>query len=121
AAMPADTVAGPRVATETLRLALLWLIGFAGGFGFIEPSPYEVVGVIAIILFAIGGLSIRSALAPLIALLLLINVGYGLAVSQVGDQVKPVTWVLISAFLAATALFYAAMLGVNTQRRLELL
>jgi O-antigen ligase len=121
AAMPADTVAGPRIATETLRLALLWLIGFAGAFVFIEPSPYEVVGVIAIILFAIGGLSVRSALAPLIALLLLINVGYGLAVTQVGDQVKPVTWVLVSAFLAATALFYAAMLGVNTQRRLELL
>jgi O-antigen ligase len=40
---------------------------------------------------------------------------------QVSDQSKPVIWVFISAFLAATAIFYAAMLGTNTQRRLELL
>ena len=43
------------------------------------------------------------------------------AVVQVSDQSKPVTWVLISTFLAGTAVFYAAMLGANTQRRLELL
>ena len=33
-----------RLATESLRAALLWLMGFAGAFVFIEPSPYEVVG-----------------------------------------------------------------------------
>ena len=114
-------VTGPRIATETLRGALLWLIGFAGAFVFIEPSPYEVVGIITIFLFALTGLSMRPALAPLMLLLVLLNVGYGLAVVQVSDQPKPVIWVLVSAFLAATAIFYAAMLGTNTQRRLDLL
>jgi O-antigen ligase len=121
AAATGHALAGPRVATETLRLALLWLMGFAGAFVFIEPSPYEIVGVIAIVLFAVGGLSLRPALTPLIVLLLVLNVGYGLALTQVGDQTKPMVWVLVSAFLATTAVFYAAMLGSNTQRRLELL
>ncbi len=40
---------------------------------------------------------------------------------QVSDQSKPVTWVFVSAFLAATAIFYAAMVGTNTQWRLSLL
>ena len=39
----------------------------------------------------------------------------------VSDQSKPVTWVFVSAFLAATAIFYAAMVGTNTQWRLSLL
>jgi O-antigen ligase/polysaccharide polymerase Wzy-like membrane protein len=114
-------VASPRIATEKLRGALLWLIGFSGAFVFIEPSPYEIVGVVAIMLFALTGLSLRPALAPLVLLLILLNVGYAISVVQVSDQTKPVTWVFVSAFLAGTAIFYAGVVGVNTQWRLELL
>jgi len=121
AALPAQTAAGPRIAVETVRLGLLWLMGFAGAFVFVEPGPYEVIGVITIVLFAVTGLPVGRALAPLIVLLLLLNVGYAFAVMQVGDQSKPVIWVMVSAFLAATAVFYAAMLGDNTERRLTLL
>jgi O-Antigen ligase len=120
-AAPRGAAASPRLATERLRSLLLWLIGFSGGFVFIEPSPYEYIGVITIILFAATGLSLRASLAPLVLLLILLNIGYASAVVQVSDQTKPVVWVFISAFLAATAIFYAAMLGTNTQRRLELL
>src|SRR5882724_3918949 len=121
AATPAGIIAGPLLATESLRGALLWLFGFSGAFVFIEPSPYEIVGLITIFLFAVTGLSLRSALVPLLLFLLLLNVGYTGSVVQVSDQSKPVIWVMVSAFLAVTALFYAAMLGTNTQHRLELL
>ncbi|HKA80720.1 MAG TPA: O-antigen ligase family protein [Xanthobacteraceae bacterium] len=120
-ATPATSVAGPLLATESLRGALLWLMGFSGAFVFIEPSPYEIVGLIAIVLFVITGLSLRAALVPLVLLLVLLNVGYASSVVQVSDQTKPVIWVMVSAFLATTAVFYAAMLGTNTQYRLDLL
>src|SRR5262249_49511909 len=120
-AAPTAAVASPRLATERLRSLLLWLIGFSGAFVFIEPSPYEYIGVVTIVLFAATGLSLRPALAPLVVLLIFLNCAYALSVVQVSDQSKPVIWVFISAFLAATAIFYAAMLGTNTQRRLELL
>jgi O-antigen ligase len=58
---------------------------------------------------------------PLILLLILLNLGYAAAMLQVVDQSKVVTWVLISAYLAATAIVYAAMLGANTQARLAYL
>ena len=121
AATAAGAAHGPRIAIESLRLALLWLIGFAGAFVFIEPSPYEIVGVLAIVLFALTGLTLRPALAPLIALLVLLNIGYSLSVAQVIGQTKPVIWVMVSLFLSATAVFYAAALTTNTERRLELL
>src|SRR5262245_16648665 len=111
----------PRLSVETLRGALLWLMGFAGAFVFIEPSPYEIVGILAIAVFAVTGLTLRAPLVPLILLLILLNVGYATAMLQVVDQSKVVTWVLISAYLAATAIVYAAMLGANTQARLACL
>ena len=111
----------PRLRAESLRGALLWLTGFSGAFVFIEPSPYEVVATIAGLLFLLLGMSVRPALAPLLLLLVLMNIGYAVAVVPVSDQSKPVTWVFVSAFLAATAIFYAAMVGTNTQWRLSLL
>src|SRR5215813_5908153 len=112
------TVASARLSLETLRGALLWLMGFAGAFVFIEPSPYEIVGILAIAVFAITGLTLRASLVPLLLLLILLNIGYATAMLQVVNQSKVVTWVLISAYLAVTAIVYAAMLGANTQARL---
>ena len=111
----------PRLRAKLLRGALLWLTGFSGAFVFIEPSPYEFVATIAGLLFLLLGMSVRPALAPLLLLLVLMNIGYAVAVVPVSDQSKPVTWVFVSAFLAATAIFYAAVVGTNTQWRLSLL
>jgi hypothetical protein len=113
-------IASRRLSTEKLRSALLWLTGFSGAFVFIEPSPYEVVALATIALFALTGLSFRLAIIPLFFLLVLLNIGYGTAAAlQVFDEPKVGTWVLVSAFLATTAVFYAAMLGTNTQARLD--
>jgi O-antigen ligase len=121
AAAPATTYAGPRIAIESLRLALLWLMAFAGAFVFIEPSPYEIVGVVAIFLFTLTGLTLRPSLVPLAMLLIFMNIGYATAVLPVSDQQKPVIWVLVSIFLAGTSVFYAAMLGANTKARIDAL
>jgi len=115
----AATIATPRLSVETLRGALLWLMGFASALVFIEPSPYEIVGALAIAIFALTGLKLRAPLVPLILLLVFLNLGYATAMLQVVDQSKVVTWVLVSAYLAVTAVIYAAMLGANTQARLD--
>ncbi|MGA6967271.1 MAG: hypothetical protein WBZ51_27125, partial [Xanthobacteraceae bacterium] len=81
--------ASPRLRAESLRGALLWLTGFSGAFVFIEPSPYEFVATIAGLLFLLLGMSVRPALAPLLLLLVLMNIGYAVAVVPVSDQSKP--------------------------------
>ncbi len=107
------------VQTESMRGLLLWLMGFAGAFVFIEPSPYEIVGLASMLLFVLTGISLRPALMPLALMLILLNIGYAIAVVQVSGESKPVTWVWISIFLAVTAVFYAAILSTNTQARLD--
>ena len=123
AALPwEETRAPPLVrSVERLRGALLWLTGFSGAFVFMEPSPYEVTSLLSIIVFLFAGLSLRPAHMPMIGLLLLYALGFALGVIQVIDQAKAVTWVLVSWYLCATAIFFTLMLGTNTAERLSLL
>jgi hypothetical protein len=114
-----DVAAGPRLHVESLRALLLWLMAFAGGFVFIEPGPYEVVGAATLFVFAVTGLALRPVLAPLILLLMLLNVGYAASLFEVIGKTEAVIWVLVSAFLSLTAVFFAAMLCTNTEARLR--
>lgn len=107
---------------ERLRLGLLWLTAFSGAYVFMEPSPYEVVTLLTMLVFAVTGLALQAALMPLLLLLVLNNIGFSLAVIPLlGGETKPVTWVAVSWYLAMTAVFFAAMLGTNTQARLTAL
>jgi hypothetical protein len=106
---------------ETLRGALLWLTGLFGAFVFMEPSPYEIASLLAIIAFLVTGMTIRLALMPLGVMLVLYSLGFAVAVVPVLDQPKTLLWVLVSFYLSTTALFFAAMLGENTESRLRLL
>jgi hypothetical protein len=107
---------------ERLRLVLLWLTGFSGAYVFMEPSPYEIVSLLTMLVFLVSGLALQSAFMPLLLLLVLNNIGYSLAVIPLlGGETKPVTWVAVSWYMATTAVFFAAMLGANTQARLTAL
>lgn len=119
AAAQSAAVPGPRVATESLRSLLLWLMAFAGGFVLIEPGPYEVIGAATLFIFAATGLALRRALAPLVLFLTLLNLGYALSLFEVSAKSNAVIWVLVSVFLSLTAIFFAAMLGANTEARLR--
>ena len=119
AAADDSEVAGPRVKIESLRALMLWLMAFCGGVVFIEPGPYEVVGVATLALFAMTGLALRPALAPLVLLLILLNVGYLLSLFIVVGKKEAHIWVFVSIFLAGTAVFFAGMLGANTEARLK--
>ena len=118
-AVTTHAAAGPRIATESLRAVLLWLMAFSGGFVFIEPGPYEFLGLATLFIFAITGMSLRASLAPLILLLTLLNIGYALSLFEVPGNMQAVIWVVVSVFLSLTAIFFAAMLGTNTEARLR--
>src|SRR5215216_4004998 len=110
-----------RVSLEQLRCGLLWLTGFAGAFVFMEPSPYEVASLLAIVVFAATGLSLRPAVMPLVLLLIIYNIGFSIAVIPFLHVSKPVIWVLVSWYMAASAVLFAAALTTNTAQRLDLL
>jgi len=55
----------------------------------------------------------------MIVLLVLINVGYSISGATVIDEKGVVAWLITSWYLGLTAMFFAAMLGENTQERLK--
>jgi hypothetical protein len=104
------------ISVERLRTGLLWLAGVSGAFVFIEPSPYEYATLLAIFVFAATGLALRAGIMPLALLLVLYNVGFSVAAVQVLDGAKITVWVLTSWYLAATAVFFAALIAEDPCR-----
>lgn len=109
----------PRVAA--LQQALLWLIGATGGFVIVEPSPYELACLAAIMLFIATGLRLRASFLPLIVLLFLINIGYTICSAGLMGDSKIVNWIMTSWYMAITAIFFAMVLSEDTERRLSAL
>ena len=109
------------LAVARLRQLMLWLAGFAGGFVFVEPSPYEIVGLATLVVFFVSGLPLRPGHLPLLFLLVLYNVGIAITLVPVLARDKALTWAAVSWFLTATALLYACALAEDTERRMKLL
>jgi hypothetical protein len=110
-----------RRSIESIQTALLWLTALSGAFVFIEPGPYEVASCLTMFVFAITGLSLRASIIPLVLMLILCNFGFSISVALIVGDHRAETWVLISWYLAATAIFYAAVVVSDTARRLELI
>ncbi len=111
----------PSIRLERLRTALLWLAGATSAVVFIEPSPYEIASLGAIVLFALTGLTLTGPVLVLSVLLVLINLGYTISASALMHQKNVLTWVVTSWYLAVTCVFFAAALAVNTERRVNAL
>ncbi|HML12002.1 MAG TPA: O-antigen ligase domain-containing protein [Xanthobacteraceae bacterium] len=111
---PAALPAG--ISVERLRTGLLWVTGVSGAFVFIEPSPYEYASLLAIFVFAATGLALRAAIIPLALMLVVYNIGFSIAAIPVLDAPKTIQWVLTSWYLAATAVFFAALVAEDPLR-----
>ncbi len=108
-------------AVVTLQRALLWLMGFGGAIVFIEPSPYEVATITAMVVFFASGLRMRLVFVPLLILLFLINLGYTICAAYLLDTAPIVNWILTSWYMAVSAIFVALVMSEDTLARLDLL
>src|SRR5277367_1402186 len=98
-----SVVAAPRVLA--LQRALMWLVGASAAIVFIEPSPYELATVAAIVIFFATGLRLRLVFMPLLLLLFLVNVGYSLCAIPFLDKPEIVNWIATSWYMAVTVMF----------------
>ncbi|MBB5047999.1 hypothetical protein HNR60_002758 [Rhodopseudomonas rhenobacensis] len=106
---------------QALQLRLLWLVGGCGAIVFIEPSPYEIAIVMAVVVFAATGL--RMAPPLLVPLTLLAGIGLGYAIGAIAliDDPEILTWLLTSWYMAITAMFFAMLMLQDTSARLDAL
>jgi O-antigen ligase len=108
----------PQAAAVQLMVSWIMALGvFLSGFVISEPAPYELLMVGQVALWFLFGLKISRAVAPLLALLLVFNVGGLLAITMLPTILtEQVLYVAVSIFLALTAVFYAAVIEDRPQR-----
>jgi hypothetical protein len=104
-----------------LQRALVWLVGASGAIVFVEPSPYELVTLLAAIIFFATGLRLRLVFVPLLLLLFLINLGYSIGAIPVMDKPEVANWIATSWYMAMTVVFLAMVFSEDTAARLGML
>jgi hypothetical protein len=106
------------------QLAAMRLVGsgivalgvFLSGFVISEPAPYDLLMVAQIAAWFILGLKISRSVAPLLALLLVFNVGGILSLTVMDELAVGPMYLAVSTFLALTSVFYAAIIEDGHQR-----
>ncbi|MHA7970636.1 O-antigen ligase family protein [Rhizobium sp. CAU 1783] len=119
--LDAPPVFRPQLAAWTLLGSGMVACGvFLSGFVISEPAPYELLMVTQIALWFLLGLRISRAVAPLLAFLLVFNVGGILSLTVMKDLGGGPMYLAVSTFLALTSVFYAAIIE-DRHQRLELI
>lgn len=108
-----------RLSTASLQKGMLWLLVFSGAFAIIEPSPYEIVFMLAALVFAVTGLRFDPLLSPLFAGLVLFDIGGLLALIPWTDNRDSVIFVIITFYVTLTGMFYACVLLEDPRGRLN--
>ncbi|MDE2379431.1 O-antigen ligase family protein [Bradyrhizobium sp.] len=104
-----------------LQRALVWLVGASGAIVFIEPSPYEIVTLLATVAFFATGLRLKLAFMPLVGLLFLLNLGYTISAIPLLDRSEVANWIATSWYMAVTVVFFAMVASEDTAARLDML
>ncbi len=103
-------------AVAILGSAMVTFGVFLSGFVIAEPAPYEVFMAALIGLWALFGLKISRYTAPLLALLILFITGGLLSLTVMKDLATGPMYIAVSAFLALSSVFYAAIIEARHER-----
>ncbi|SJM29961.1 O-antigen ligase family protein [Mesorhizobium delmotii] len=83
------------------------------GFVIAEPAPYDLYMAGLIVVWALFGLRISRAAAPLLVLLVVMNIGGMISMTQMSDIAGTPLYLSVSLFLAFTAVFFASVTSVQ--------
>ncbi len=117
----AVTAAVPRYSSANrLGNVALGIVVFLGGFVIFEPAPYELVLIGLMAAWVMAGLRINRYILPLVILLVLYLTGGLLSLTQVpNDLGKPYIYIGTTLLLAASAIFFAAIIPGDPAVRLQ--
>ncbi len=96
-----------------IRLISSFAIGFGvflSGFVIDEPAPYELYMAGLIGVWALFGLRLSRAVAALLAILVVFNLGGLISMGQMADLKTAPMYIAVSLFLAITSVFFAAVI-----------
>jgi O-antigen ligase len=107
----------PQLATFRLIGSGMLALGvFLTGFVIHEPAPADAVIALLLGLWFILGLKISRSTGPLAMLLIAVEAGCLISLTQMSDFAEGISYFGVSAFLALTAIFYAALFEDRYER-----
>jgi O-antigen ligase len=109
------------VSHAAIKRGALWLLTAVSFVALVEPSPYEFVFLIALLVFALTGIRFSQKLLPMALLLLLYNIGGVVALIPWMDEAASVRFTAVSVYLMLTAIFFAAIMAEDPLGRLDTL
>ncbi|MFI5410506.1 O-antigen ligase family protein [Kaistia sp. UC242_56] len=108
-AIPAGMVANATIGT----------LVFLSGFVLYEPAPSDLLLCIVVAIWAFLGLKLSRPMLPMIALMLAYQAGGLLSFTQLKVFMNPSIYMATTAFLIISSIFFAAVIQVDTERRLR--
>jgi len=113
----ADRLGSP-LSLASLQSLALWVFIFSGWFVIIEPAPYELFFILALVMFIPAGLRVVPVTTPLIIFLVLYNLGGAIALIPVFHDGKAVRFTAVSIYMAATSVFFAFLIADDPLRHM---
>ncbi len=109
-----------RVLATRVGYGLFAMFIFFASWAFIEPSPYDLLAPLTLIIWFLIGLRISVYHLVPIILLLLYNLGGFISLVPYLDEPLSVTFMVQSLYLAITAIFFALFFREDTVARMTL-
>lgn len=118
----AGAAARPRWTLNYPRLlnALFWITAFSGSVVFIEPSPYDLLILLTLVVWTLGGVRVHRAVLPGVAFLVLWTLGGYISLIPYWNEPDPVDFMTHTLFISTTGVFYMLFFSENTSRRFDL-
>lgn len=112
-AAPLPRAAVNRKLLELLPVGAVGFGVFLSGFVIREPAPFDLFMAALIATWAVFGLTLSRTVMPLLVLLVLLNLGGLVSMSQMSDLGGAPMYIAVSLFLAVSAVFFASILEVR--------
>lgn len=105
---------------RTFLNGFLWVFLSLGSFSFLEPSPYDILSLLIVPLWMLGGFKINRSVVPLIFILFFYNVGGFFSLVPYFNESEPKVWIFYSVYLGITGIFFALFFAEDTQKRIDI-
>lgn len=106
------------ISFEQVRAAAVWLMMASSFVVIIEPAPVDLMFVLVLLMFLTSGLAVSVLVIPMILYLLLYNIGGFISFIEVSNEQKAGMFVMTSAYMAVSAIFFAFYVAHDPVRRI---
>ena len=111
---------GLRRLVDKTAAALVFITVALSGVVYVEPAPYEFLVIGCFVVYLLIGVRVAPAVGPMV-LLLVVFVMFGAVASLLANNVnEALFYTTVTAFLAATTIFFAVFVAEQPERRMRL-